>query len=263
VHIFIDRLLMTRNLAPYIITVGLIFSGTPQAFAQTDWMKMGQDLLGEKAKSTGHGSDINGTDLTTGEVATGLKDALRVGTETVVNQLGQDNGFNDDPIIHIPLPEQLETVRSALTPLGMAPMLDDLELKMNRAAEAATPKAKALFWQSIDQMTMDDVMGIYNGPDDAATRYFERTMSPPLGDEMRPVISESLDLVGAIQAYDAVMSEYQSLPFVPDVKADMTDYVTQKGMDGIFHYLAQEEASIRTDPVKRTTDILQKVFGAE
>ena len=88
-------------------------------------------------------------------------------------------------------------------------------------------------------------------------------MSGPLATEMQPIVEDTLDQVGAIQAYDAIMDEYTALPFVPDVKADLNRYVIDKGMEGIFHYLAIEEAAIRQDPVKRTTDILQTVFGAE
>ena len=68
---------------------------------------------------------------------------------------------------------------------------------------------------------------------------------------------------GAVQAYDNVMKAYGYVPFVPDVKADLTDYVIEKGMDGIFHYMAKEEAAIRTNPIKRTTDLLKRIFGAE
>ena len=88
-------------------------------------------------------------------------------------------------------------------------------------------------------------------------------MSPALAENMRPVVEDSLSEVGAIQAYDNVMGAYSSLPFVPDVKADLTDYVIEKGMDGIFHYVAKEEAAIRRDPAKRTTDLLKRVFGAK
>ena len=136
-------------------------------------------------------------------------------------------------------------------------------MKLNRAAEVATPKAKELFSQAISEMTFEDVMNIYNGPDDAATRYFQKKMTPPLAREMQPVVDQSLAEVGAVQAYDKVMAEYRSMPFVPDVKADLTTYVVEKGMDGIFHYMAVEEAAIRQDPAKRTTELLQRVFGAK
>ncbi|MDH3331853.1 MAG: DUF4197 domain-containing protein, partial [Desulfobulbaceae bacterium] len=196
-------------------------------------------------------------------IGAGLKEALLVGSQNVVSQLGRPDGFNLDPAIHIPLPQQLNNVKSLLGKVGMSSMLDDLELKLNRAAEVATPKAKELFAQAISEMTFEDVMNIYNGPDDAATRYFQEKMTPPLAREMQPVVDQSLAEVGAVQAYDNVMGEYRGIPFVPDVKADLTSYVVEKGMDGIFHYIALEEAAIRQNPAKRTTELLQRVFGAK
>lgn len=239
----------------------VLHCAAPRVALAIDWLQTGKELLGGTTQPAGQPALPAG--LSNTDVIAGLKDALRVGSENVVGRLGQADGFNTDPAVHIPLPEQLESVRSTLKTIGMAGMLDDLELKLNRAAELATPKAKALFWESIDTMTLDDAQAIYNGPNDAATRYFEGKMSQPLAAEMQPVIDQSLNEVGAIQAYDAVMGQYQSIPFVPNVKADLTSYVTEKGMDGIFHYLAIEEAAIRENPVKRTTDILQKVFGAQ
>ena len=86
-------------------------------------------------------------------------------------------------------------------------------------------------------------------------------MSAPLSAKMEPIVNQSLEQVGAVQAYNAALGQYRTLPFVPDVQADLTQYVVDKGMDGVFYYLAQEEAAIRKDPAKRTTELLQKVFG--
>lgn len=227
------------------------------ANAESNWLEEGTDLLKGFGKSSGQ------DELSLGEIGEGLKEALHVGTEHVVAQLGRQDGFNSDESIHIPLPEELDTVKSMLDTVGMSSLLDDLELKLNRAAETATPKAKELFWQAITEMSFDDVMTIYKGPDDSATRYFKSKMSPTLAEEMRPVIKDSLSEVGAIQSYDNVMGAYSSLPFVPDVKANLTDHVIEKGMDGIFHYVAKEEAAIRENPAKQTTDLLKKVFGAD
>lgn len=225
--------------------------------AQTDWMKMGRDLLGTAVKNpAAPTADSN-------QIAAGLKEALRVGSDTVVAQLGKPDGFNADPAIHIPLPKSFKTVQSTLKPLGMSYLLDDLELKLNRAAEQATPKAKALFLSAIEGMTLDDVMGIYHGPEDAATRYFQQKMSPQLAVEMKPIVDQALSQTGAVQAYDNVMGQYRAVPFVPDVKADLTGYVVDQGMNGIFHYLAQEEAAIRQNPAKRTTELLRTVFGGK
>lgn len=231
-----------------------------QGFSQMDWLKTGKDLLGNVAAPSQQAAPTN---LTGSEVTAGLKEALKVGSETVVTQLGRLDGFNADPAIHIPLPDSLQTVKSALSAVGMSAMMEDLELRLNRAAEEATTPTKKLFWDAIDAMTLDDAMAIYNGPEDAATRYFESKMSKPLSAAMQPIVEKTLAQSGAVQAYDAVMGQYATLPFVPDVKANLQQHVVDKGLAGIFHYLASEEAAIRKDPVKRTTDILQKVFGAK
>ncbi|RLC20692.1 MAG: DUF4197 domain-containing protein [Deltaproteobacteria bacterium] len=236
-----------------VIGITLIFSS--QVFAGSSWFDKGSDLL----KSIG-GSDKT-SELSIEEIGAGLKEALKVGSQNVVNQLGTTDGFNMDSNIHIPLPKSLENVKSLLDKVGMSYLFETLELKLNRAAEAATPKAKQLFFDAISQMTFEDVKEIYNGSDDAATQYFKSKMSPDLAQEMKPVIEQSLSEVGAVRAYDNMMKEYKSIPFVPDVKADLTNHVIEKGMDGIFYYMAKEEAAIRQNPVKRTTELLQKVFN--
>lgn len=238
-----------------VVLFASLLPGSP-AVAQTDWLERGRSLLEGFTKG---GSEQ--PSLTVGDIGAGLKEALRVGTQRVVTRLGQPDGFNLDPQIHIPLPKSLKTAQSVLSRVGMSSLLDDLELRLNRAAEVATPKAKKLFWDAIQQMTLEDIKGIYKGPDDAATRYFQRKMSAPLAEEMRPIIKRTLADVGAIKAYDEVMGQYHSIPFVPDVKADLTQHVIEKGLDGIFYYLAREEAAIRKDPVKRTTELLRRVFG--
>lgn len=196
-----------------------------------------------------------------GDMSSAFKEALQIGSERVVGQLGRPDGFNADPAIHIPLPAQLSTVKTILSKAGMSGSIDDLELKMNRAAEAATPKAKKLFWQAISQMTFSDVKTIYSGPEDAATKYFQDKLTPSLAKEMTPIVDSSLSQVGAVQAYDGVMSQYKAMPFVPDVKANLTEHVTDKGIAGIFYYLGKEEAAIRKNPARQTTDLLKRVFG--
>jgi len=220
------------------------------------------DLLKQLEEAVG-GDALSGVSgLTTQEMSDGLTEALRVGTERVVGQVGATDGYNLDPKIHIPLPGALQNVQSILKKTGMSSLTDDLELRLNRAAEAAAPEAKTLFWQTISEMTFEDVRQIYDGPDDAATRYFQRKMTPPLATRMEPVVEDSMADVGAIQSYDAMMKQYKSVPFVPDVKANLTTHVVEKAMDGIFYYVAREEAAIRNDPAARTTDLLKKVFGA-
>ncbi|MFT4546090.1 MAG: hypothetical protein ACI8XO_002971 [Verrucomicrobiales bacterium] len=199
------------------------------------------------------------------DVGAGLKEALRVGTETVVGQLGKTGGFNLDPSIRIPLPRRLNTMRGWLEKFGMGNSFNDLETRLNRAAEAATPRAKSIFWQSIREMTLSDAMGIFNGPQDAATQYFRGKMSPRLQAEMSPVIATSLSRVGAIQKYDEIVSRYDGIPGAPklalDLKNELAKHTLNGALDGIFLYLAKEEAAIRQNPAKRTTELLRAVFG--
>ena len=199
--------------------------------------------------------------LTNQDITAAFKQALTIGTGEVVNQLGTTNGFALDPKVHIPLPNSLAKVQNVLNAAGMSFLLDDLETRMNRAAEIATPHAKELFVNAISEMSFDDVMSIYQGPDNSATQYFQSKMSAPLADKMRPFINQALAQAGVVQAYDNVMSSYANIPFMPDVKADLTNYVLDEGIGGIILYLGEQEKQIRQDPVRQTTELLKKVFG--
>jgi hypothetical protein len=233
------------------------------AQAQLDLLKRGKDALQsiQGSGESGGSSSTSGV-LTDQEIGSGLREALTVGVRTVVSQVGATDGYNADPRIHVPLPKSLETVQKTLSRIGMSDLVDDLELRLNRAAEQAAPEAREVFGQAIQEMTFDDVQMIYNGPDDAATRFLERTMSDPLVQRMRPIVDASLSEVGAVRAYDNAIGQYKAIPFVPDAKADLTQHVLERALKGLFLYLAEEEAAIRQNPVKRTTDLLQKVFGA-
>lgn len=243
-----------------IISLWLISLMPSQALAN-DWLKQAEGILGQVGAQLPKTSAGSSTGLSNKDMINGLKDALSVGTGRVVNRLSLKNAFNSDSLIHIPLPKKMEQARSMLARFGMSASLDDLELKVNRAAEKATPKAKKLFMQSIRNMSLRDAQGILQGPDDAATRYFERTMSPDLRKTIRPLIAKMLNQVGAVRSYDNLMNDYRNLPMVPDLKADLNTHAMDGTLRGIFHYLAKEEADIRHNPAKRTTSILRKVFS--
>ena len=218
-----------------IITITFIiflFTGSLQA----GWFDKAKEFL----EDSGVTSSSVTSNLTDSEITSGLKEALRVSSNLVVNQLGTTNGFNGDPNIHIPLPNSLQKVQSTLDKVGMSGMLDDLETRLNRAAEIATPKAKEIFMNAIQAMTLDDARNILAGENDAATRYFQSKMTPDLVKEFTPIVNDSLAEAGAIQSYDKAIGQYKKIPLVPDVKSDLSSYVVEKGMDGIFHYLAVE-----------------------
>ena len=237
------------------IAIAIVVAAAP-AVSQS-FLDRGRDLL----KGLGGNSGSSATALSVGEIAGGLKDALRVGSERVVSTLGRADGFNKASDVHIPLPGSLKTVQTMLNKVGMGSLTDDLELRLNRAAEAAVPKASKLFGNAIQQMTIDDAKAILNGPKDSATQYFKRKMSAPLMGEMKPIVNSQLSQVGAIASCDKMIGQYKSIPFVPDAKANLTDYVLEKEIAGVFLYLGREEAAIRENPAKRTPELLKKGFS--
>lgn len=207
------------------------------------------------------GTSSAASTLTQDQIIQGLREALKVGTDTVVAQIGQADGYLKDPTIHIPLPDDLKTALTVLDKVGMASLADDVETRLNRAAEQAAPQTKSLIFSAIENMTLDEARAIYEGPKDAATQYFKKVASHDLKALIDPIVENTLQDVGALNAYDAMMGSYKSLPFVPDVRSDLVNHTSALALDGLFHYLAIEEAAIRENPVKRTTYILKTVFG--
>ncbi len=215
----------------------------------------------EKVRDSGLLKSASGA-LSTEEIVQGLKQALSQGSDTVVSQLGKTDGFNADPSIRIPLPDTLAKAREFAAKVGLEGSFDELQVKLNRAAEVATPKARSLFLGAIKQMSVEDAKGILRGPDNAATKFFEDKTRTQLASEMRPLVEDSLSQVGAVQYFNQLVSRYQKIPLAPKINADLTGHVVDKGMDGIFAYVAKEEKAIRENPVKRTTELLRKVFGS-
>lgn len=238
-----------------IILAAALLAASPTA--ADDIFGKARNML-DGARSSG---GTAGAGLAATEVAAGLKEALRVGAERVVDQVSAVDGFNADPAIHIPLPSNLQRAQQIAGRLGASDQLDELETRLNRAAEAASGKAKGLFADAVAEMTIDDARQILNGPDDAATSYFRERMTPGLVAEMEPIVDASLAEVGALKTYEDAIGALQDMPMMPDPRADLSRHVIDRGLDGIFHYIAREEAAIRKNPTERTTALLQKVFA--
>lgn len=233
----------------------------PAAARAQGLLDQGRNLLNQGGVSLPGAGGTKGAGLSATQIVQGLKDALSKGSEKTVARLGKAGGFLSDQAVHIPLPDSLKQVQSALKTVGASGLADDLETRMNRAAEAATPKAKELFLSAIRGMSVSDAQGILNGPADAATQYLRKTTGSQLGTQIRPMIETALQQAGAVKAYDSMLGRYAQLPGLPDLKANITDWTRDKGLDGIFHYIAAEEADIRANPAARTTELLRKVFG--
>jgi hypothetical protein len=202
-----------------------------------------------------------GVGLDDSTIASGLKEALSVGTKSAVRLVSNLNGYFGNEAIKILLPDKIQKAAELAGKLGYQKQVDDFILSMNRAAEEAAPKAAAHFANAIKGMSIEDARNILSGGDTAATEYFKLKTSSKLYDEFKPSISKSMNRVGVARAYNAMMGKVPSVPFAKPETIDLNHYVTTKALDGIFYVVGQEERKIRTNPMAQTTDLLKKVFG--
>jgi hypothetical protein len=225
--------------------------------------------LGDILKSVA-ASQISGTasGLPTGvssaEADGGLRQALTNSAINAVLKVGKLDGFWQDSAIRIPLPGQLAKIQGSLKSVGMSKPLDDLQLKINRGAETAAPKAKDIFVGAIKAMTIEDVAGVLRGGNTSATDFLRRSTGSKLTTLFTPPIDTAMASSGAVKSLDQVVAKYgaQSLLNGKSARQTLTDFAVGKALDGVFHYVATEETAIRTNPGSRTTDLLKKVFGS-
>ncbi len=208
------------------------------------------------------------------EVISGLKEALKVSTDTAVSVVSKTDGFFKNQAIKILLPPEAKTImdnkdNSMLKAIGITKLIDDVILRMNRSAESAAKQATPIFVNAIKAMSIQDAFGILRGADNAATEYFKQKTSGDLFNAFKPTIKQALDKplvanVSTTKSWNTLTSKYNKIaPLInkPKVNTDLVNYVTQKAIDGLFVKLAEQEKKIRKDPVARVTDILKRVFG--
>jgi len=196
-----------------------------------------------------------------GQTASGLKQALEIGTKNTVSLTGAKDGFFRDEAIKILLPEKLRPVEKALRFAGQGQIVDDFVLSMNRAAEKAAPAAGSIFNDAIQRISFADARSILTGGDTAATMYFKDKTSDQLRTAFTPPVKSAMEQAGVTQRYKAMTSGLQTLPFGRSVNFDLDDYVVNKTLDGLFTVLGQEEKKIRTNPAAQVTPLLRQVFG--
>ena len=199
--------------------------------------------------------------LTQDEAASGIKEALTKGITKGVEMVSKENGYFGDVEIKIPFPSDAKVMEDKLRAIGMGKKVDEVVLSINRAAEDAAVKAKDIFVQAIKEMTVTDAINIVKGNDDAATQYLKTHTKAELTRQFKPVIQESLNKVNATKYWEDVVTSYNKIPMVKKMNPDLTDYVTEKAIEGLFVKIANEEKEIRKNPAARTSEILKKVFG--
>lgn len=200
--------------------------------------------------------------LTSAEIASGLKQALEVGAQNSANQLSSLDGFFKNAAIKILLPAEAQKVEKTLRDLGMGSLVDKAILSVNRAAEDAAKSASPIFIDAIKTMTIQDAVGILKGGDFAATNYLKSKTTTALTSAFKPVIEQSLAKVGATKYWSDVFTNYNRFA-TNKINPDLSAFVTGKAIDGIFFQVSLEEQKIRKDPVARVTDLLKKVFGSK
>ncbi|MBE99532.1 DUF4197 domain-containing protein [Flavobacterium coralii] len=201
--------------------------------------------------------------LSNAEIGSGLKKALKKGVDDQVQKLTAVDGFYKNKAVKILLPEELQKVDKTLRKMGMANLADEGIKVLNRAAEDAVKEAPPIFTNAIMNMSFTDAKNILMGADNSATQYLQRTTTSPLYSRFSPVVSQSLDKVGANEVWAKIIDKYNSLPLVSKVNPNLTDYVTNKALDGVFTMIAVEEKNIRTNLSSRSSDLLKKVFALQ
>ncbi len=209
-----------------------------------------------------YASALSFSDLSEKDAVAGLKAALNKGTDSAVGKLGKTDGFLGNPRVRIPLPDSMQKADRVLSRFGMGKYTQDLEVRMNRAAELAVPEARTLLVQAIKDMSVKDAKNILTGGDTAATDYFRAKTSQPLAAKFLPIVQQATAKVQLAQKYDEFAGKAAGMGLLDAKQANLEQYVTQKALDGLFLMMADEEKAIRADPVGQTSKIISKVFGS-
>lgn len=197
------------------------------------------------------------------DIASGLRQALDKGIEKQVSKLTLKDGYYKNELVKIILPEELQKVDKALRTVGLGNLADEGIKAMNRAAEDAVNEATPIFVNAVKDITFNDAKSILLGENDAATQYLITKTKTELYNKFNPVINTSFSKVGADQIWSNLITRYNNLPLTSDVNPDLTDYVTNKALDGVFIMIAVEENEIRNKVSSRTTDLLRRVFALQ
>ncbi|QCX39938.1 DUF4197 domain-containing protein [Aureibaculum algae] len=201
--------------------------------------------------------------LSNTDIASGLKQALDKGIDEQVKKLTLENGFYGNSLVKIGLPDELQKVDKALRDIGLSKLADEGIKILNRAAEDAVSEATPIFVDAVKGITFTDAKNILLGEDNAATEFLKTGTADALYAKFEPVIKTSFDKVGADKIWANLIGKYNTIPFVKKVNPDLTNYVTQEALTGVYTMIAVEEKEIRTNAASRTTDVLKKVFALQ
>lgn len=197
------------------------------------------------------------------QIAAGLKEALQQGIDKQVINLTKTNGFYNNSLVKIGLPSELQKVEKTLRDVGLGSLADEGIKALNTAASNAVKEATPIFVNAITSMTISDATSILMGNKDAATQYLKKSTQLSLYNKFNPVIKSSFNKVGADKVWNNIINKYNAIPLVKKVNPDLTDYVTQEALKGVYTMIEKEEANIRTNVSARSTNLLKSVFAMQ
>ncbi len=197
------------------------------------------------------------------QIANALKQALNQGVDKQVTKLTKTNGFYNNSLVKIGLPSELQQVEKTLRSVGLGSLADEGVKALNRAAENAVKEATPIFADAITSMTISDATNILMGDKNAATQYLQKSTSKALYNKFNPVIEQSFSKVGADKIWANIIKQYNNIPLVKKINPDLTDYVTQEALNGVYTMIEQEELNIRSKTSSRTTDLMKSVFAMQ
>ncbi len=244
-----------------ILVAGLLLSVATSSFAQ-DSTKKKTSIFGKVSSAVSSVKGGKGGSLSNEDIVSGLKEALSLGAKKSADKLSAADGFFRDAAVKVLMPPEAQKIEKTLRSIGAGKLVDDAILSFNRAAEDASKSAAPIFVDAVKNMSIQDALGILRGADTSATSYLKKATTANLTAAFKPTIDSSLAKVGATRYWSVVVDKYNSLPTTFNkVNSDLSSYVTQKALSGIFFYVADEEKKIRSNPAARVSDILKKVFG--
>ncbi|WP_131539415.1 DUF4197 domain-containing protein [Pedobacter nototheniae] len=244
-----------------LASLALTLFGSLNAQSQTKLGDLLKKVTNKQTTTTNSTSTSSLGTPSTLEIGQGIKQALELGVSAGADRLSAKDGFLGNLAVKILMPPEAQKVEKTLRGLGLNSLCDNVITSLNRAAEDAAKEAKPIFVSAIKQMTLTDATNILLGNNDAATEYFKRVTTSQLMQKFSPIVTNSLNKVNATKYYGDLTSQYNRLPLVKPVNTNLSEYVTQKAIDGLFIEVAQEELKIRGNLGSRSTNLLQKVFG--
>lgn len=211
--------------------------------------------------STG-GAVTDPSSLTTEQIVGGLTEALKIGIKNAAASGSKLDGFYKNPMIFIPFPKEVEIVKTTVERIGMKKQVDDFVKSLNRAAETAAKESGPVFLDALKQMTITDGLNILKGSGDAATQYLKGKTLQPLTTKFAPIVDKALAKTGVTKLWKPIFENYNKVPFVPKVNTDLSKYVTEKAVEGLFKLVGEEEKKIRKDPASWGNNLVNTVFGS-